>query len=286
LDSAVPPEIIATSMDISDLKRVQEELLQAKEKAEAAAVNKSQFLANMSHELRTPLNAILGLTDLVLEGPLTVEHRDFLEIVKNSGENLLKIINDVLDFSKIEANRLELHRETFSLRQLIEQTVDCLAVTLRGRSVRLHAAFPESMPDAFTGDAFRLRQVLMNLIGNAIKFTQKGEIAVRVDEILTLPDGLDVKFSIRDTGIGIPANKLGSIFESFTQAESSTTQRFGGTGLGLAIARDLVVAMGGGIRVESVEGRGSTFHFDVVLGTAAVSTAALVPEEESAALPA
>jgi PAS domain S-box-containing protein len=269
LASAVPPEIIVTSMDISDLKKVQEELLQAKEKAEAAAVSKSQFLANMSHELRTPLNAILGLTDLVLEGPLTAEHRDFLEIVKNSGENLLKIINDVLDFSKIEANRLVLHREAFSLRQLVEETVDCLSVTLRGRSVRLYSAFPASMPQAFSGDAFRLRQVLMNLVGNAIKFTQAGEIAVRVDEVTVLPDGFNVRLSVRDTGIGIPAHKLNSIFESFTQAESATTQKFGGTGLGLAIARELVAAMGGSIRVESVEGQGSAFCFDIVLGTVA-----------------
>ncbi len=138
LDSAVPPEIIATSMDISDLKKVQEELLQAKEKAEAAAVSKSKFLANMSHELRTPLNAILGLTDLVLEGPLTAEHRESLEIVKNSGENLLKIVNDVLDFSKLEAKRVELHLEDFSLRHLVRQTVEFLSVTLRGKDIRMH----------------------------------------------------------------------------------------------------------------------------------------------------
>lgn len=266
LDSAAPPEIIATSMDITDLKRVQEELLQAKEKAEAAAVSKSKFLANMSHELRTPLNAILGLTDLVLEGPLTAEHRESLEIVKSSGENLLKLINDVLDFSKLEAKRLELHLEDFSLRRLVQQTVEFLSVTLRGKDVRMHATFAESIPETLVGDAFRLRQVLMNLLGNAIKFTQRGEIVARVESLTPIPEGYTVTISVRDTGIGIPAKKINSIFDSFTQAETSTSKRFGGTGLGLCIVRELVIAMGGDIRVESVEGQGSTFYFTAVLG--------------------
>lgn len=266
LDSAVPPEIIATSMDISDLKRVQAELLQAKEKAEAAVVGKSQFLANMSHELRTPLNAILGLTDLVLEGPLTAEHRESLEIVKNSGENLLKIVNDVLDFSKLEAKRLELHPENFSLRHLVRQTVEFLSVTLRGKDIRLYCTFPEDLPETLVGDVFRLRQVLMNLLGNAIKFTQKGEIVVCVESLTPVPEGYNVSLSVRDTGIGIPAKKINSVFDSFTQAETSTSKRFGGTGLGLSIVRELVIAMGGNIRAESVEGQGSTFHFTTVLG--------------------
>lgn len=260
-----PAEVLAISMDISDLKQAQEDYRRAKEKAEAASEAKSQFLAVMSHELRTPLNAILGLTGLVLDGDLSEEHRECLTMVRDSGETLLSIINDVLDFSKIEANCLELHPQTFSLRQLVLQSAKSLSVMAKDKPLTVSAEVHDMVGDHFVGDVQRLRQILVNLVGNAIKFTDKGQVVLRVEEETPCSQGVLVGFSVSDTGIGIPADKLQSVFESFAQVDSSTTRRFGGTGLGLTITRSLVTAMGGTIRADSREGQGSTFYFNVVL---------------------
>ncbi len=263
-----PIQYIAIRSDITALKRIQEDLLKAKDAAEAASQAKSEFLANMSHEIRTPLNGVMGMTDLALDTQLTPEQREYLETVKMSGDSLLTVINDILDFSKIEAGKIDLEDVDFNLRDNLESTLKTLAVRADQKGLELLCEVAPEVPDVVRGDSVRLRQIVVNLVGNAIKFTDSGEIAVKVQ--VESKEGKDCmcRFTVVDTGIGIPENKRDVIFDPFSQADTSTTRKYGGTGLGLTISTRLVRMMGGKIWVESEVGRGSQFHFTVRLGAA------------------
>ena len=267
-DSGRTTKWFGSCIDHDDQKRAQDALREAKEAAEAANRAKDEFLANVSHEIRTPMNAILGMTELVMDTPLTGDQRQCLRTVKSATDNLLGLMNDLLDFSRIEAGKLELDPADFSLREAVGDTLRALAVRAHTKGLELIYDVQPEVPDALVGDAGRLRQALLNLVGNAIKFTDAGEVVVRVEVAGDpVPDGeIGLRFTVRDTGIGIHRNQQERIFRAFEQEDTSTTRKYGGTGLGLTIAARLVALMRGQITVDSEPGRGSIFAFTVRLG--------------------
>ena len=269
--------LLGISEDVTEQRAQERALQQAKEAAEAASLAKSQFLANMSHEIRTPMNGVLGMTELLLGTALSARQRRFAETVYRSGEALLEIINDILDFSKIEAGRLELQREAFCLPQLVGEVAELLRPRAAQKGIALTCAADPTLPPALLGDAGRIRQVLINLAGNAVKFTESGEVALRVTASATAAGACEARFSISDTGIGMPEEVQQRLFRVFEQGSSATTKRYGGTGLGLAISRHLVEMMGGQIGVRSTPGAGSTFEFTLPLTLAAAGAAPAAP---------
>ena len=259
---------IVMARDIAALKRTQDELVAAREQALIALRAKSEFLSSMSHEIRTPMNAVLGMAEVLSETNLDADQVRYLETMRFNGNTLLTLLDDILDLARVESGRLQLEEVEFDLGDLVEKSVETLAVRAHGKGLELVARIVSGTPTRCLGDPLRLRQVLMNLLGNAIKFTELGAVELKVaaeDGAEDAANGRVVRFSIADTGIGIEAAKLGAIFSNFTQGDSSNTRKYGGSGLGLAIASRLVALMGGRIWVKSAPGKGSTFHFTATL---------------------
>ncbi len=254
--------LVGVARDVTDAKAAKAELVEAKEAAEAATQAKSEFLANMSHEIRTPMNGVIGMTSLLMDTPLDREQRDFVETIRTSGDALLTIINDILDFSKIEAGKLTLEHHPTALRETVEEALEMVAAQAAGKGLALACVVDERVPHTVRTDATRVRQVLVNLLSNAVKFTSTGSVCVHVSA--TSVEGRPlIEFAVQDTGIGIAPDKLDVVFESFSQADASTTRQFGGTGLGLTICRRLTDLLGGEMSVESELGAGSTFRFSI-----------------------
>jgi len=279
-ENGEPQGLLGISRDITQRKKIEEDVRQAKELAEDATRMKSDFLANMSHEIRTPMNAIIGLSHLVLKTELTPRQRDYIAKVQTSGQHLLGVINDILDFSKVEAGKLDLENADFELEKLLDNTGSLVSEKAHAKGLELVFDVAPNVPSHLVGDSLRLGQILLNYANNAVKFTDKGEIVISVRASERTQHDVLLHFRVQDTGIGLTAEQLGRLFESFSQADTSTTRRFGGTGLGLAISKKLAGLMGGEVGVESEHGKGSTFWFSARLGIGAAARRAFVPNPD------
>jgi PAS domain S-box-containing protein len=275
---------IGTVTDVTESHQQAQALERAKSEAEAAMRAKSLFLANMSHEIRTPLNAVVGMTTLLLDTPLSPDQRDFVHTIRSSSDSLLEVINDILDYSKVDAGKLEIERRSFDLRRVVEESLDLVTPRALEKNLNLAYLIEDATPEALIGDPTRLRQVLVNLLSNAVKFTHQGEVLVTVDSQRIDEVSERVHFAVRDTGIGIAAEQLPRLFQSFTQVDASTTRKYGGTGLGLAISRRLAELMGGEVSAESEPGHGSVFHATVLVARASSSEPADFLQHDAPAL--